>query len=82
MKKLIIPPQGVAKEIDWSKPQWVISKDRDKILLTAGNHSKLCFFGTCLPCDINPNGGYSSSWNKCDFTNFTGSIPFTISNED
>lgn len=61
--KTTILKEEVNEVIDWSKPQWVITED-GIIILTSGVHSKYDFSGTCLPCNIYPNGEFSKSWSK------------------
>jgi hypothetical protein len=82
MKKLELKPtQSV--EIDWSKPQWVLSKNGSLVVvLTTGEHSSVNFTGTALPCEAYPNGDCSDTWVKHNFQPVQGEIPFIISNND
>ena len=64
--KTTILNKEVNEEIDWSKPQWVISED-GIIILTSGRHSVDYFKGHCLPCNDYPNGEFSDTWNKSYF---------------
>ncbi len=81
MKKLVIPEQPKTPEINWNKPQWVISKFND-IVLTTGRHDGDDFTGTCLPNQKYPNGDYATNWSKRVFKPLTFDIPFTISNSE
>lgn len=69
------------KQVDWSKPMWVISDD-NMIVLTTGECDEKTFTGTCLPCNDYPNGDYSKAWTKRSFTPTTGTIMFPISNDN
>ena len=80
MKKVTIPTE--MQGVDWSKPQWVISVDKQHVILTTGTHISGYFTGTCLPCNDRKNGLYSETWLKICFQPLTFDIPFTISNSN
>lgn len=61
--KTTILNKEVNEDIDWSKPQWVISED-EEIVFTNGKHSGNSFSGCCLPCDSFKNGYFMEDWNK------------------
>lgn len=70
------------KDIDWSKPQWVISSS-NIIILTNGEHNAYTFSGTCLPYPVYPNGHYGNfKWYKEAFRPLEGELTIKISNED
>ena len=62
--KTTILNKKVNKEIDWSKPQWLVSKDGNEIVVTSGFSEKHTFVGYCLPCSKYLNGHYSDVWGK------------------
>ena len=80
MKKVTIPTE--MQDVDWSKPQWVISSNPACVVLTNGAHDGDSFTGTCLPCSSCPNGEFAKDWTKSYYKPLTTDIPFTISNSN
>ena len=68
--KTTIVSKEVNEEIDWSKPQWVMSK-KGTIVFTNGlnGFNELeDFQGTALPCfPESPNGEFCKIWSKSKF---------------
>lgn len=65
--------------IDWSKPQLVISNN-GRLIQTTGLHEDEVFAGLQLvDWDGRSNVGYSSSWDKSQFTPFN--YPITLQND-
>lgn len=61
--KTTILNKELNEEIDWSKPQWVIS-EKSQVIFTNGKFDDICFEGTCLPDNLYPNGNFSKIWGK------------------
>lgn len=68
------------KEIDWSKPQVVISKT-GTILITDGDHIDEHFWGTVLFGYAIKAGKSTDNWLKTDFTPLTEPITITFEND-
>lgn len=68
-------------EIDWSKPQLLISKEENKVLLTSGNHIGLFFESTVIVSTFGQQdpGYFSNGWVKDCFKPFKGTL--TINKE-
>jgi hypothetical protein len=64
------------EEIDWDKPQLVISK-RNRIVHTTGIHDSTTFHGFLIPTDETPD--FNKAWAKNQFTLYKGSI--TLEND-
>lgn len=62
--KTTILNKEVNEEIDWSKPQWVVAKDSNEIVVTSGSSEKHTFIGYCLPCSKYLNGHQSKYFDK------------------
>jgi hypothetical protein len=56
----------VNEEIDWSKPQWVIS-EKGSIIFTNGEHGSITFEGSVMPCKSYSNGGFRTDFMKNSF---------------
>ena len=79
MKNTIIENTNTEQQgIDWDAPMW--GTFEDLIVLTTGEHSKISFTGTCLPCKSYDNGHYMGDWNKSCFTPLKRALTITISN--
>jgi hypothetical protein len=66
--KTTILNKEVNEEIDWSKPQWVVSIDSEKVIVfTNGQHTGNCFTGICLPSNYRKNGEFKSDFYKSIF---------------
>lgn len=77
---IIVASHSQVNSINWAKPQWFINTNRDKIVLSNGNHGGGVFSGICLPCSTWIDGNYSDAWDKSSFTPLTKDLTITIGN--
>ena len=54
-------------DINWDKPQWMIYKDGNILVLTTGDHKEGEFEGTALPYHTHPDGLFAECWVKMNF---------------
>lgn len=76
--KVITAPDTVT-EIDWSKPQYMITEE-GHIVLSTGKHEGAAFEGICLKHKRYNTGNFNSMWGKKWFTPITTPITIEISN--
>lgn len=61
----ILTEKKVQPQINWDKPQWLISEDQ--VVLSNGKHKDALFEGLVLPCSWHEEGEFSRSWSKSQF---------------
>lgn len=61
----ILKLEEIQPQINWDKPQWLISDDM--VVLTNGKHTDTLFEGFILPCKWNKEGEFSRCWTKSQF---------------
>lgn len=74
--KTVVVPE---KEIDWSKPIWVVGKDGD-LLLTNGENGDGVFTATVIKSGTYDVGRSSNGWCKAFFKPVVGNVNLVISN--
>ena len=65
MTTKIIRQEEIQPQINWDKPQWLISDD--VVVLSNGKHKDELFEGLALPCEWHKDGEFSRCWRKSQF---------------
>lgn len=86
IKSKLVTPPNKANEIDWSKKQYLISKDSDDntIIYSTGVHDGASFSACLLFSNYKPHykKPYDNNWAKESFTKITTPITITFENEE